>query len=108
MPALTMKKMPRPAIILTKQKIEEQIRCRACELYEERGREDGDELASSRIRHHWEWHNRALQPKAALSVFRLLTDASPLTNARRNSMSEHKCKALILDSDADALIELQR
>jgi hypothetical protein len=44
MPALTMKETPRPAIVPTKRKIEEQIRCRAYELYEERGREDGDEL----------------------------------------------------------------
>lgn len=44
MPALTMKETPTPASIPTKQKLEEQIRRRAYELYEARGPEDGHEL----------------------------------------------------------------
>jgi hypothetical protein len=47
MPALTMKETPTGASIPTKQKLEEQIRHRAHQLNEARGREDG----------HGECHN---------------------------------------------------
>jgi hypothetical protein len=42
MPALTMKENPKPAS--TETELKEQIRRRAYELYEARGREDGQEL----------------------------------------------------------------
>ena len=41
MPALTMKETSRLASTATEKKLEEQIRCRAYELYETRGRTDG-------------------------------------------------------------------
>ena len=44
MPVLTMKETPRPTSTTTEQKLEEQIRSRAYELYEARGREDGHDL----------------------------------------------------------------
>ena len=44
MSALTMKETPRPASTPTEKKLEAQIRLRAYELYEERGRENGHEL----------------------------------------------------------------
>ena len=43
MPVLTMKETPRPTSTTTEQKLEE-IRSRAYELYESRGREDGHDL----------------------------------------------------------------
>lgn len=44
MPALTMKETPRPDSTPTEKKLEEQIRRRAYELYEARGRENGHDL----------------------------------------------------------------
>lgn len=44
MPALGMKETPRPASTATEKKLEEQIRCRAYELYQARGRGDGQHL----------------------------------------------------------------
>lgn len=44
MPALTMKETPRPASTATEKKLEEQIRRRAYEVYEARGRGDGLDL----------------------------------------------------------------
>ena len=44
MPALTMKETPRADSTPTEQKLEEQIRGRAYQLYEARGREDAHHL----------------------------------------------------------------
>jgi Protein of unknown function (DUF2934) len=44
MPALTMKETPKPASTATETKLQNQIRRRAYELYEERGRDDGHAL----------------------------------------------------------------
>jgi hypothetical protein len=44
MPALTMKQTPKPSSTPTEKKLEQQIRRRAYELYEARGRGDGHEL----------------------------------------------------------------
>ena len=44
MPALTMKETPKPASTATEKNLEDQIRRRAYQLYEVRGRGDGREL----------------------------------------------------------------
>jgi Protein of unknown function (DUF2934) len=44
MPALTMKESPKPASAATEKKLEEQIRRRAYEIYETRGRKEGQDL----------------------------------------------------------------
>jgi Protein of unknown function (DUF2934) len=44
MPALTMKETPKADSTPTEQKLREQIRARAYQLYEARGREDGHDL----------------------------------------------------------------
>ena len=44
MPTLTMKETPKPASTATQKKLEDQIRRRAYQLYEVRGRGDGREL----------------------------------------------------------------
>jgi hypothetical protein len=44
MPALTMKETPKPSSIPTEKKLEQQIRLRAYELYEARGRANGHEI----------------------------------------------------------------
>ena len=47
MPVLTMKETPRPTSTTMEQKLEEQIRSHAYELYESRGREDSHDLEDS-------------------------------------------------------------
>ena len=44
MPVLTMKETPRRSNTATEMKLEEQIRRRAYQLYEARGRENGNDL----------------------------------------------------------------
>jgi CheY-like chemotaxis protein len=106
MPAVTMKELPpKLAETATQKKLKEQVRWRAFELYEGRGHEHGHALD--------DWLQAEIDitgmPRAALQSNAEALVYSPAYQLKEeHPMREHKYKALILDSDPDALLALQR
>jgi CheY-like chemotaxis protein len=83
--------------------MEEQVRCRAFEFYEASGHEGSHALDDS-LQAEVKMTPRAA-PQSTAEAFR----CSPAYQIKEeHSMTENKCKALILDSDPDALLTLQR
>jgi CheY-like chemotaxis protein len=106
MPALRMKD-PSPSNTAAEAKLE-QLRPRAYELYEARNRENGNDLE--------DWFQAETDITGNTTTERFSLKLSgwvcfaclPTQEEGGHSMRDHKSKALILDSDPDTLITLQR